>query len=1062
MLESSKVFKTTILGTLIIIIFCIGPVASTNINDNPVYKIDSTKINNKVTTGILSEEKLESEGRNAQSNIPSQTPDKLSLFSLNSEISSFSRNLSIDGLVEYLEQVYEDLQFRDSPGPDLSYHTTVAAMQSLSILKMTGLEEYIIQDDFSTRDSVIKKFKYVTSQGLDCRGTSASEDKECGYANENSVNLPTLSGTFGAILSIKLIGNPGDELGTNKKAITNWLLNETLISNSTHVYFQDPSIDSNTTSIVNTYWGISALELLDFNFTTSFTQKVTATLLDNWRTRNEVSSFFDRDDGVSSLVKNYYGLSILLSLNRTNPAGFNETFWNEITSELPNWIANFETSSGIFRGGFQSPERNTPNIEDTGASLAILNIIGNSWSKINLTNSVNFILNNQFENTNSPSHGGWGSNNNTYDSSNPKVNTRNTFYAVLGLYASNYLSNITEVIIETSFGRSQQDPDLINHIVSGESSTVFFLKVKLSDKYTYSNLELKDVTFSNWTITPPKGDIQNGDDFEYKYLLQDSDTNNWTWGKHLVSGSYKLKNFNLLPEKSIHFISEVVVQPFYNVTLLNINNTVKPGTNFTAQIILDNTTLNPNERNIQSFGNFTIELYYPNGSSTPVKYNSSIEINNNTLNYWFNDTIPDNAPLGIYYYNVSILNGTKFATVKYEITVNDEITLKSINGKIDDKDIIVTFPGEEINFTLDLSYSNNNMSSLTEAYVYFINNVTQQKLFSSELIYQNETLFRTNTSRLVPNQLIMGFYNISIDFVWKSKIGDFNSTIRNSTLPVIEISGNPTLSSDLFLPGKVVQLGDDINFTSKLVVNTTSSIISIEESFELVGKIYYQTGEELIQKLSYEYLGNGYGRLFGKIIPNLRITSGNESDYYLKVEVLMNSTLEVVSVKNEKGNDYQFDFSLQADLKLTGVTFIQGNSTTNKAVTPVLIVNFNVTNILSNKLVGLLDLNGTFQLKGDNITKALENPIVPIEGNGLSSYQIQIPTENLEIGVYNISIFTVKAVEGRTFLGMFEIEIIHEVPPTPTDFPIEITVIFILLVIALIVTFLRGKIINKN
>jgi hypothetical protein len=552
--------------------------------------------------------------------------------------------------------------------------------------------------------------------------------------------------------------------------------------------------------------------------------------------------------------------------------------------------------------------------------------------------------------------------------------------------------------------------------------------------------------------------------YEYEFLFEESASNNWTWGVHKITAFYELKNFNLLSKNVFEFESELVVGPRFSFSFVNIStDNIKPGTEISGEINLDNTTIDPDESGIQNFGNFSVEIYYPNGSSYPVTINNTLEIHKNTTTYWINNTISDIAPLGEYLFNISIINNTDIFTRRISFFVNDTILFKSINGLIDSNEEIILYPSSNIDLTLDLSYTNNKITSDIDATVHFLNYHTGKQIFSTNLIYQNTTLFKTNTSDQIPTELIMGDYNLSVNFVWKSAVNplSFDSTIINSTLPFVVISGEVLVFSETFVPGDVVQLGDDINFTTKLLIKTPDEEIQINDYFELRGTIYYQSEDNLIQTLNYEYLGSGYGVLYGKIRPNLKISSSDEKDYFLKVEYLMNSTFEFHTAKDDQNKGFKFEFSLNASLSISNIIFIQGNATTNKLYTPVVIIDFVVFNLLNNELVGLLDLNGTITDEEGNVT-ILRNPIIPIETEDNSSYQIQIPTVNLAPGSYNISIFTIDAVENNYYLGSIMLGIEDVAIEGQEEFPIEIFLVFSLLFIAIVVSFLRGKVIKDH
>jgi prenyltransferase beta subunit len=410
------VFKPTILGIFIIFVFCINPITNTTINEKLNNDLESTP------KGNLNLEKGSDYSQINQKNFIEENQDQVTnfdnkeKFSLKSSLNEEYLNLSVNDLVTFIRNIFENSEFRDVAKGSTSYHTTIAAMQTLSILKMTGLEEYIVPNEITTRTNIIDNLKFISPDGVSCSQVT-SENKVCGYSIDKSQNTPSLSGTFGAIATIKLLGNPGLILGSLSEFIVRWIINENLITNSTHTYFRDSSNNMDKISISDNYWAIASLELLGFNFNNnlSLVQDLVDTFQDLWVTNNGFSHFNDFDNGLPTLVKNYYATSALLSLNRSTSIVL--PFWNVVKNDLPKWVGEYQIDSGVYQGGFSTPPSISPNVVDTGAALAILSILNNSWSEINLTGAINFLLINQYTSSsgsNSDAIGGWGLNNETY------------------------------------------------------------------------------------------------------------------------------------------------------------------------------------------------------------------------------------------------------------------------------------------------------------------------------------------------------------------------------------------------------------------------------------------------------------------------------------------------------------------------------------------------------------------------------------------------------------------------------------------------------------------------
>ncbi|MFW9930235.1 MAG: hypothetical protein ACFFD1_12645, partial [Candidatus Thorarchaeota archaeon] len=959
--------------------------------------------------------------------------------------SNFNVNLSLANLKTYLDGIYEGFSFRDTPNPKLSYHSSLASVYALNILKMTGLDDYVVTS--SDKTSIINNYNYLNPNGEKCGSIPASNTKKCGFSVDNTVNNPSLAGTYGALLSISLLGNPANKLGAIKADVARWLLQDKLKVNSSFAAFIESNDMSNQTPIISSFFGIISSELLDIT-NSSLAIKFFNTIQSFWVKDTNFYRFYDYNDGVSTIEKNFYAIQTLLSLNRTSPGLLNSTWWNQIKSNLSSWIKQYQVSEGNFFGSFKSPDVYQPNIVDTGSVLALYNILNASWAENNVSNAINFVLSSQFVSksiSTDASNGGWGFNNLTYNLSDPLVNTRNTYFAILGLYASGYLSEYTNVTIESDYGKSQTSKELSNHIIAGVTPSYLYIKATTIDGFTLTNLKFTNLVFSNWNISPLLK-VQLGNDFEYKYNLSYSPTNNWTWGIHYISGNYQINDYFSPINIKLNFKSLVVVQPSFNVLLVNFTNPyVKPGQEITGQINLDNKTLNPNNLTVSQFGNFSTLVFYPNGTSTPVSINNTQIIDGNVTKYYFNNTLPNDAPLGEYYFNISLNNGSNYATVIYPFMVNETVSILSLNGNSNPKNALNFYPGSSVNLTFNIAYSNDLMNPDAIGYIYFINNASKLKIFYTELLYKGDTSFQTNLSRKIPNQLLMGYYNLSIVFTWNSSLqtNSFNTTLTNSTLPYAIILGTPTIMSDQFNPGDIVQIGDNLNFTAKLVLNINGSMTNLDQKYELLGKIFYQTDDNIVLNLTYTYLSNGYGQLTGTLNPNLQTSIGSSKDYYLKIEFKMNSTLAYEIAKNQTGNDYVYQFALKGDFVLSSIDFIQGSSVTSKIETPVVIINFQIKNINNNKIIGFLELNGSLSIIGGNTSTPLENPIVPVEGTNTSFYQIQIPTQNLNITTYNISIFTVSSLKANTFLGNISLSINNDISTNGPVFAEENIFIFV-------------------
>lgn len=1010
------------------------------------------------------------------------TQEILSSQQTSSSNSNYLNNFSIDNLYTYLANIYDSASytFKSTTGSN-NYATALTYMQALAILKMSGLENYILANGENEKFSIANNFNL---------SANCVNSNTCGFPIVQTQKSSSLSGTFGTLMtfyllslesSLKIYAGQSSSYGPTM----NYILSR-LFLNSTNSGFTESFDPIGSLPISSTYWGVESLALLQpivhYAINNSVLNGIINTLKNQLYHQGNNYYFNDSTIGVSSILKSFYAVSILQALNNTYPTQFmgnnNATaLFTQLQTGLPDWLVSLQRTSGKFIGGLQAPESIQPNIIDTGAALAIFDMLNTSSTQFNVSNAIQFILRSQYNLQYSAANiGGWGQNNATFlPNVTPDVNVENTFYAILGLYSSGYITANLHFSIETEYSRNNNNNYYNNSMIAGVAPASLYLKASLFNNTSFVN-SFTDLTFplfhiDNWNITLNQTLIETVSTkqfFIYYFSLEANSSGlyNWTWGRHNAFIEFQLSNFTFLPNKPISLLSFVIVRPDFSVLLNNTNNfSPKPGGTINGVISLDNTTLNPNDLVIAptNFGVFQTDLIYPNGTSVPV---NTTTVNVNVTTYTFKTTLPVAIPLGDYNINVTLINGTTIFYSRQQFRVSDNIILSTITGtKIGG--LVTLYPGFPVNLKFGLAYATYTRMVNTSAYANFINNATKQQVFSVKLVYEGGIIYGTSSNAVVPKQLIMGLYNITINLIWPSSIvkTSFNSTVSNSTLQYVHIDGTVIPYRESLSPSSTISYGETLNFTTQLQIKANNTIIFVNQSYELAGEIYSSQSSTLIQTLTYSLSKNSTGQLIGRLDSNLLNSTNGNPYYYLVVKVRLNSTQTFISLQDvNSGHQYMKVFNLSGDLKIdkNSIMFLTGGLTTNIVNTPVIIMNFNVINN-NNLTVAGLNLNATISFtlsNGTKINATFNNPIVAIENGGYRTYQIQISTASLKEGSYQLNIFTVKAIKPNTFIGSITFQIANT-PIQPT-IPIENYIATLTLGFAVIITLLSVYVNRKK
>ena len=437
------------------------------------------------------------------------------------------KSLDLDNLKKYLASLYDDQSSSFTGSNTRKINTTVSTARALAVLKMTGIQGFLIPN--SRELSVFNGLGTLTASG--------------GYKVHQAHDQATIMGTYGVVLSTELM-NLNFKLIQMKDDVQTFVLSHYKKVNSSGGFYENTD-SSAQLSIKTTYYAVSILNILNFQFNGSMISEITNYLKSSWNGEKKYFiSITDFDQ--TEITTSFQATSILYLLNQTH--SINTTFWNAIKADLSTYISSKQQTSGVLSGGIFSEKVNEPNVVDTGAALSIHHLFNQS-SSIDINKAVSFILNSQLpKNLLTIEKGGFSFNNKTHDddiSTGNGVKLSYTYYATLGLYSSGYLTNNTKIIFSTDYSGSCNNQCKYNEIIPGQESTITS-KIKTLDEYTFfSDSDVKISVDGLQVVYNTTSEVtQTGDVFVHKVL---NTTSNWTLGRHNLSATYSLANFSILP-----------------------------------------------------------------------------------------------------------------------------------------------------------------------------------------------------------------------------------------------------------------------------------------------------------------------------------------------------------------------------------------------------------------------------------------------------------------------------------------------------------------------------------
>ena len=350
--------------------------------------------------------------------------------SQNQDITSVSSdnlpNLTMSDLFSYMQFAASQTSYSFVDSSKNYLDTTVTVARGLAILKIMGFTNYIFPTN--SRLTIFKNF------GDPIKG---------GFPIQNTTDNPSIMGTYGVVQSAQLLNI---NLKSLKDGIVSFLL--TKYQNNTNMGgFREDFQTDVFASLQSTYYAVMSFKILGVQFNQTQKSQMVSFLQSLW---DGTGHFFKNtnDPDQSTFLTSFEAISILYSLGTTG------SFMDQVNAGFPLYVNAHQ--------------------DKTGNALSALHIL-NKTSAINVTAAVQFILQSQYNGTAFPNDiGGFSTNNSTQaeNSLSSGVTLTHTYYAILGLYSSGYLTNHTQLSFQTLYSSQNHFNNLKNEILVGQNSSL--------------------------------------------------------------------------------------------------------------------------------------------------------------------------------------------------------------------------------------------------------------------------------------------------------------------------------------------------------------------------------------------------------------------------------------------------------------------------------------------------------------------------------------------------------------------------------------------------------------
>lgn len=950
------------------------------------------------------------------------------------------RNMSMSDLYTYLQNSATIVKnsFIDSTGVHLD--TTVTTARALTILKITGMTNYIIPT-ITARSAIFKNF-----------GTSI----DGGFPISNASAIPTIIGTYGVVESGQMLNLPLPMQAIQKDAIT--YINSKYQNNTKIGGFKEAYEKNIVASVHTTYYAVEALKVLGVQLNSTQKIQITDFLQSLWNSNGYFNNTYDSDQSV--ILTSFQAISIL------NDIGTNSSLWTDVTSHFSQFIKANQDQTGVFTGGIHSPGA-VASVDDTGSAISALYIL-NQTNAINIGSADQFMLQSQYNGTAFPNDlGGFANNNSTFvaTSQSSGVTLAHTYYAMLGLYASGYISNHTVLSFETQYSTNNDFNKLTNEIPVGQNSTFTAQLSSFNYKNYYGELNVQFSVDKLNVQANGTNEANTALGSQYNFEIYNA-SSNFYLGLHPLTATYSLTNFTILPVMNNIFHSSINVRFPLNNALNGLSSSVQvnPGDTLIGKMGFGNNTVNATNFRTATLGNVSVSLIYPNGTqSSPIK-NFSLVLTNSTYSY--NVTLPKNAVLGDYMVNLTYYNNSALFYTEQVFTVTTSTYLLGVTST-KSRNI---YPGTGYGLTFQVAYSNGFMSSqFSNAQVKFISKATNQEEFSAPLQYIGGTSFTINNTNTVPVGLFMGTYNVSIEMLWNSSLtsNSLPTSSSNSTLPFISYQGLPIIQNYTISPlsnRTNLYSGDLFNLTADIGVKNlqNSQVYPVNSSVTMTANFYNgSNSNQLLQQLSTEYLNGSKVSIYGEMNPNINILGDVQLSLSLRIKYSSTNTYNLLYTNlNNITKEFNPTFTYkQANLELdqNSVNYVIGSPKITQNEYTTILITFKIHELIPNsnsQYVTGLKLNASI-FKVSSSTSISLPAVTSLEAN--NSYQLQIPVNTLSTGSYNI---TISPLNTHINLGSIPLSIV----PVQNNnvIPVENYISAGAVLIAVIVSYVAYRIKKKN
>ncbi len=958
----------------------------------------------------------------------------------------------IQELLNYLNSLYTTNRFHESVG---GFPTTTAIYEGLSILRFLGLDYYKFGSEWQTEENAIASQLLVEYR---------DEADSGGFKLIPSDVQPSLEGSFGVVTSLWIMNEiwEGIKLKDASLDLLDFVYNRTFDKIELEFHEED-----NEASIKATFQALTILDLLqkisvnqipipdpNFDYDIDFIAKpLNETIYEfmaNYSVNilNYIDSFWENDSVFlyfnshtpyqTPIVDTWYALQSIKILERFESLINGLSLPNhteDYRTSVVDWLKSLQKTTGTTTGGFGLSTSAT--VSETGMSYAILDLF-NATSQINHTKTLAFISSSQFLKRENRTYtelengqeGGFSPNNFTHSDPllNKLVNIHSSYFAVLTLLLSGDIFNSTELLLKTDQYESYPSINRTNLIIQGERATID-LELKIYDYKSHGSLNLLSV-IDNWNLThidylETTSSFSGKSVAVYEVKLQDDTLANFNWslGLHQITNMISIRALPII-KSPIYYKNSTVFVSYASNVIFN-QTEIKPGDNVSTTVSYHNRTVPSFSQNNITYGSLSANITSPNKQIENIIQYVPINITSGAITFFIN--FSKQALLGIWDLNLIFNQSSFILRTNGAITVTDTVILYNLSS------LPVYYPGENTNLNVSLKYTNGMFTPNANATLIFDSTQTQLAIFNLTLSYLESNVYTTNGTNC-PTQFLFGHYNVSVQLTWNKSKELESETIFNSSLPVVNIEGFPTISKAYYktdyrndqvlqTDNNIIHYGETINISLTIGFKSSLSINNItKESITILGGLVNNINPaSFIQQFDISQR-NETTFASGLIDPNLPATI-YELRFQIKSE--WNNSFVYIRDQDNISTFIGYNLTLQGELEIYNVAY----STTTQSEglyeyaldsTPVFNVSFQIVNknyqnipVPNLNLYAILDL----QDRLGTLNSSLPGVALGYSENRTLNYIVSISTISLSPDKYTISVYTETAISAKTEIG---------------------------------------------